>query len=314
MTETHAVVTGAGPVGTNIALQLAEQGRPVRLLTRSGSGPEHPLIERLRADVSKPGELARHLEGADALFHCIHGSAYSAKAWARELPQADQVAMDAAATASVPVVFPESLYSYDLSAMPMTEENRRDAVRGKGGVRARLLRARAEHEAATVSVVASDFYGPHVRMAHAGDRMVPLVLEGKKITVMGSADVPHSFTYVPDLAAAMIAAAGERSAWNRVLHAPTAPAVTQRRMVEEFAAAAGVPAPKVAVLPAWALQAVGVVMPSVRELAETMPQLTAEFVVDSAATERLLGLAPTPLADGAAETVRWWRAAERLAA
>ncbi len=36
------IVTGAGPVGLTVALQLAEQGRQVRVLTRSGSGPDHP--------------------------------------------------------------------------------------------------------------------------------------------------------------------------------------------------------------------------------------------------------------------------------
>ncbi len=56
MTTTHQphVVTGAGPVGATVALQLAERGIPVRLLTRSGSGPEHELIDRRRVDVSEP--------------------------------------------------------------------------------------------------------------------------------------------------------------------------------------------------------------------------------------------------------------------
>ena len=34
------VVTGAGPVGSTVALQLADQGHRVRLLTRSASGPD----------------------------------------------------------------------------------------------------------------------------------------------------------------------------------------------------------------------------------------------------------------------------------
>ncbi|MFB8002806.1 hypothetical protein [Nocardia sp. NPDC056000] len=36
------IVIGAGPVGTATALQLATGGARVRLLTRHGSGPEHP--------------------------------------------------------------------------------------------------------------------------------------------------------------------------------------------------------------------------------------------------------------------------------
>ncbi len=307
MNASPAVVTGAGPVGTTVALQLAKDGVPVRLLTRSGNGPEHPLIDRIRADVAAPGVLARHMDGARALFHCIHGSDYNAAVWRRELPGAEAIAMDAAAHAGVPVVFPESLYSYDLSAMPLTERTPRNASRGKYGVRTELLRARETHPAATVSVVASDFYGPHVRTSHAGERMVPRVLAGRKVSVLGRADVPHSFTFVPDLAAAMIAASADSGTWNTVLHAPTAAAPTQRGLAEAFASAAGVPAPKVGAIPAWALRGLGAAMPSVREIAEMMPQFTAPFVIDSAASESLLGLSPTPLEDGARATVEWWR-------
>jgi len=84
MSTVH-VVTGAGPVGSTVAQQLAEAGHQVRLLTRSGSGPIHTLIERRRVDVSQPDALAEAFEGAVAVHHCIHGSAYDARAWRAEL-------------------------------------------------------------------------------------------------------------------------------------------------------------------------------------------------------------------------------------
>lgn len=301
------VVTGAGPVGWTVAEQLAEAGHDVRVLTRSGSGPIHPRIERRKVDVSDAAALAPALEGASAVFHCIHGSAYDARAWERELPAAEQVVMDAAERIGAVVVFPESLYSYGRPDGPMTEDGPRNATTGKLGVRTRLLAARAAHPAATVSVVASDFFGPHVLNAHAGERMVPAVLKGKTIRVMGSADIVHSFTYVPDLAAAMIAAAHDPELWNTVLHAPTAPAVTQRQLVEVFARAAQVRAPKVGTLPSGLLRAVGALHRPTRELAETLYQFETPYVMDSRRSERLLHLEPTPLDEAAAETVRWWR-------
>src|SRR5699024_1548158 len=82
---------------------------------------------------------------------------------------------------------------------------------------------------------ASDFYGPRVRAALAGKLMVPRLLAGKSVQTLGRLDQLHSFTYVPDLAAAMIAAADQPQAWNRVLHAPTGPALTQRDLVRTFA-------------------------------------------------------------------------------
>jgi len=308
------VVAGAGPVGWTIAEQLAAQGHRVRVLTRSGSGPDHPAVERLRVDVNDADALSAALVDEDgtaatAVYMCIHGSAYRADVWARELPAAEQIVLDAAARLSekTVVVFPESLYSYSEPHRVMTEDSPREATTGKRGVRRQLLAARAAHRAPTVSVVASDFFGPRALNAMAGERMVPTVLAGKKVRVLGSADLPHSFTYVPDLAATMIAAAGEPAVWNSVLHAPTGPAVTQREIAAAFARAAGLPAPAVGTIPSWLVRAGAVMNRDMEELAEMLYQFTAPFVMDSAYTERTLGLAPTPLDEAAVATVAWWR-------
>ncbi|WP_219815384.1 NAD-dependent epimerase/dehydratase family protein [Arthrobacter sp. B0490] len=302
------VVTGAGPVGWTLAEQLAGRGDSVRILTRSGSGPVHPLVERLRVDASDGAALGSAVTGAAAVFHCIHGSTYSAAAWRRELPAAEAAVLGAAGRQGSVVVFPESLYSYSRPDEVMTEDSERAAVSGKRGVRAVLLAARAASATDTVSVVASDFYGPRVRTAHAGERMVPSVLKGTPIRLVGDPDAPHSFTYVPDLAAAMIVAAGLPRTPDRVLHAPTLPALTQRLLAGAFAAAAGVGAPRLHGTPGKVLRALGMVLPSLREIGELAYQFDRPFVLDSAASERALGLSPTPLDTAARETVRWWQA------
>src|SRR4051812_47385246 len=40
------VITGAGGTGSPTALLLADAGENVRLISRRGGGPQHPLIER----------------------------------------------------------------------------------------------------------------------------------------------------------------------------------------------------------------------------------------------------------------------------
>ncbi len=302
-----AVVTGAGPVGWTVAEQLAQSGHRVRILTRSGSGPEHPLIERRKVDVAQQNQLSDAVDGASAVFHCIHGSSYRATTWERELPGAERNVLEAAGRAGAVVVFPESLYAYSRPSEPMTEAGPRNAAGGKRGVRTRLLEARAASSTPCVSVVASDFFGPHVLGAHAGERMVPRILAGKSVSVIGSADRPHSFTYVPDLAAAMIAAAGMETFPCGVLHAPTGPAVSQRQLIQAFAAAAGMPMPAVRAVPGWLLRAAGLLSVDARELVETLYQFQQPFVLDSGRSESLLGLNPTPLDEAAGATVRWWR-------
>ena len=309
MSTVH-VVTGAGPVGSTVAQQLADAGHRVRLLTRSGSGPEHPLIERRRVDVSRPDALTEAFEDAVAVHHCIHGSAYDARVWQAELPRAERAVLEAAGRTGAVVVFPESLYSYGPVDGPMTEDLPRTATGGKLGVRTELLAQRDASATPTVSVAASDFYGPLVKMAHAGERLVPTVLAGRTMRVLGSLDQPHSYTYVPDLAAAMVTAASRPDLWNSFLHAPTAPALTQRRLVELVAAAGDVPVPRMSALPAPVLRALGTVSRDMRELAETSYMFARPFVLDSTASEQRLGLAPTPLENGIKATVGWWRVQE----
>src|SRR6478736_1192962 len=293
------VVTGAGPVGSTVAQQLADAGEQVRLLTRSGSGPEHALIDRRRVDVSRPDALEAALDGAVAVHHCIHGSAYDVRAWRAELPQAERVVLDAAGRVGAVVVFPESLYSYGPVDGTITESTPRTASTGKLGVRTELLAQRDASATPTVSVAASDFYGPLVRNAHAGERMVPTVMDGRTMWVVGDPDAPHSWTYVPDFADAMITAAGDERLWNSFLLAPTAGPLSQRELVAAYAEAAGVAAPAVHGIPTWTMHAIGLVHRDTRELAEMSFQFARPFVIDSSASQQRLGLEPTPIAAGA---------------
>ena len=303
------VVTGAGPVGATLAEALLARGDRVRMLTRSGSGPE--AAERRAVDARDAAAVAEAMRGADVAFHCIH-AAYTAKAWAADLPRAEAALLDAAAANLAPVVFPESLYSYSRPDQVMREDSPRAATGGKRGVRTQLLAARAAHPATTASVAASDFFGPRVLSAHGGERMVRAVLAGRPLRVIGRPDVPHSFTYVPDLVAAMVVVADRlRDAVvpepDRVWHAPTGPALTQAQLARHFADAAGVPLPKISGIPTPLLRAVGLVSSSMRELAEVAYQFEAPFILDASRSERELGLAPTPIEEAASETVAWWR-------
>lgn len=307
MNTTHLVI-GAGPVGSTVALQLAARGDHVRLLTRSGSGPEHPAVERVHGDAGDLDTVARAAAGTRAVFDCMHGSRYAAATWRAELPAAEQAVLGAAGRAGAVVVFPESLYAYGHVTGPMTEDTPREADFGKPAVRAELLRARDASPTPTVSVAASDFYGPEVRNAHAGERMVPTILAGKTMRVLGDPDASHSWTYVPDLAAAMIRAADDDALWNSFLLAPTAAPLSQRELVRLCADVAGVQAPKVARIPSRLLRAAGMVHGDSREFAEMLYQFDRPFVMDSTASEKRLGLAPTPLQTGMRAAVDWWRA------
>ena len=127
--------------------------------------------------------------------------------------------------------------------------------------------------------------------------MVKPVVAGKSLMVIGNAGMPHSFTYVPDLAAAMIVAAQDHTLWNTVWHAPTGPALSQREIAAAFATAGRRPAPRVAAVPGWVLRTMGMFSPGTRELAETLLPVRAPVCDGLPAAKPPCGYGPTPLTD-----------------
>ncbi|WP_201791495.1 NAD-dependent epimerase/dehydratase family protein [Aeromicrobium sp. PE09-221] len=303
---THLVV-GAGPIGSTLALYLAGRGDHVRLLTRSGSGPDHPGIERRAGDASDTAELRSALDGAAAVHWCLHASRYRADTWRAELPSLEAGVLRAASFVGIPVIFAESLYALDAGEQPFTSASPIAPGSAKGEVRVDLLRARRQAPVRTVSIAASDYFGPFARAnAHAGERMIMPILRGRTVRPLGSADQPHSFTYLPDLAAAM-AQAADIPTLDGLVMAPTAPPVTQRELVEEYARAAGVPVPAIRPLPSRLLRWAGRVHRDSAELAEMLHQWERPYVMDSRADENRLGVAPTPPEEAATATIAWWR-------
>ncbi|MBF4161365.1 NAD-dependent epimerase/dehydratase family protein [Nocardioides acrostichi] len=299
------VVIGAGPIGTHIAEQYTAAGTPVRVLTRSGSGLAHPLVRRVRVDVTDRSALQAALEGARVVHDCMHASVYHESTWEAELPGAEQAVLTVAADVGAAVVFPESLYAFEPApGEAITERTPTSRTAGMGGVRRRLLEARAAAPAATISVAASDYLGPGAAdRAVAGDRMVGPAVRGTTAWTIGRTDQPHSWTYLPDLAAAMIAAAELPNEPDRLLLAPTNEPRTQQELADGYARAAGREGARLRRYPRWLMAALGRFDRGTAGLASMVHLFEAPLVMDSSASETLLGVAPTPWETVLEETV-----------
>ena len=312
------VIVGAGVIGSGLARHLAAEGHDVRSVTRSGSGPRHDRVERVAADATDAGRLAELTCGAVALHNCANPPYHR---WTTDWPPLSDALLAAAERSGAVLVTTANLYGYGPVDGPMTEDTPPAAAEGtKGAVRNRMWRdALAAHAAGRIRATearASDFYGPGVRSTgHLGQNVVPRLLAGRRgLVVQGDVDAPHSFTHVDDVVATLAALARDERAWGRAWHVPTAPAVPLREIARRIAAIAGVPDRGLVVVPRAAVRLGALAVPFLRELAEVRYQFARPFVVDSTAAQRTLGLAPTPLDEGLAQTVAWWRAQERVAA
>ncbi|MCF4122528.1 NAD-dependent epimerase/dehydratase family protein [Antribacter sp. KLBMP9083] len=303
------VVVGAGQVGAHVALRLAEQGHEVVLVSRSGSGPDHPGVRRERADASDGAAVAALARDADTLYNCVNPAYHR---WLTDWPPVAAGLLGAAQTTGAGYVILGNLYVYGPPSGPMGEDHAIAPSSAKAAVRARLWEeALAAHEAGRVRVTElrpSDYFGPGCRdQSHLGDRFVPPLLAGRPTRLAGDPDQPHSWSYVPDVAAALVAAGTGDDAWGRAWHIPTGPAVTYRAMAERLCEIAGAPTPRVGSIPGWLVELGGLASPMMRELRHVRYQFDRPFVLDSARSEAALGLTPTPLDDALAATIAWWR-------
>ncbi|AXE40103.1 NAD-dependent epimerase/dehydratase family protein [Acidipropionibacterium virtanenii] len=269
------LITGAGQIGSVITQQLIDAGHDVAIIRRSQKPiPGAPSARVIAGDAGDSALLERELDGVDAVLHCIH-AAYDAQDWRATLPGRELAVMDAAAVRDVPVVFPESVYAWGHSAENLVEdaagEHAPVPCSPLGEVRAELLAARAAHPARTLSLVASDLFGP---TADSGSSVATLsvigpIARGKRGFLLGDQSLPHSLTYLPDMARAMIHAADHAEALapdgNAVLHAPSLPAESMRDLAGRVAALTG-NRPRLTGVPSWPLAAASHLHPMAREL------------------------------------------------
>jgi nucleoside-diphosphate-sugar epimerase len=288
---------------------LADAGEHVRMITRRGKGPKHPLIDRIQADASDPAALQREADGATVLYSA--GSPPYDR-WVTQWPPLAASMLKTAEAAGAVLVLVSNLYGYGPVNRAMLETDPLNAVGPKGRVRARIWDdALAAHEQGRVRATelrSSDYYGPQVVLSQMGERVIPRVLVGKAVRVVGKPDVPHTWTFINDVARALIAIGGDERAWGRAWHTPSNTPLTQRQLIEALCAAAGVPTVDVALIPPLALRALGIFVPMIRELQETVYQFNSPFVMDSAAMQSTFGLTPTSLDASLIDTVDWYRA------
>lgn len=296
------VIVGAGAVGSATAILLAERGEHVRIITRSGGGPEHPAIERVAADASDADRLAALTEGATALYNCANPQYHR---WLTDWPPLHRALLSAAERTGAVLTTMANLYVYGPVDAPMTEQTPLAATHPKLRLRADFWReALARHEAGrirTTEVRASDYVEAQSVLSFA---LGGPLLAGRRAYSPAPLDVPHTWTSTEDAAALLVTAATDERAWGRAWHVPSNPPLTIRQLATRFTEVTGSPRAKVSAIPYPALWAVGLFSPMVRELRTTRYQFTRPFVMDSSAAERTFGLKPRPIEDALAETAR----------
>jgi nucleoside-diphosphate-sugar epimerase len=287
------VIVGAGPVGIATATLLADRGEQVRVITRRGTGPNRPEVERVAADATDSARLGELARGAVALYNCANPP-YDR--WLTDWPPLSQALLRAAESSGAVLATACNVYGYGPVTGPITDTTPLAATDPKLKLRADMWRdALAAHQAGKIratEVRASDYIEANSIFSFV---LAKPLLAGKRAFVPANLDAPHSWTSVRDVATALVVAAATERAWGRGWLVPSGAPLTVREIATRFTGLNGVPAPRLTAMPYPALWAAGLFSATVKELRHTYYQWSRPFTIDSSVTEREFGLAPTPV-------------------
>ena len=303
------VVFGAGQVGRVLAALLAERGVTVRVVSRRRPAGLGEGIDWRPADAADLDAASDAAKGATVIYQCLNAP-YTE--WPERFPPLQRGVLAAAERAGALLVSLENLYSYgSTGGRPMTEDLPLAATTVKGRTRAAMtgeLLAAADAGRVRIAIGrASDFFGAGVTQGSTlGERVFGNALAGRRADFIGDADLLHTYSYVPDIAAGLVTLGTDARAAGQVWHLPGPQTVTTRALLDLVAAQVGRPV-GVRSVPKRAVRVLGLINPMMRGLAEMSYQFDEPFVLDTTKFESVFGAAGTPLAAAIATTVAWYR-------
>jgi nucleoside-diphosphate-sugar epimerase len=293
------IIVGSGPIGSSIARLHADRGESVRMITRSGSGPEHRLIERVAADAADAGRLTELAAGAQVVYNCANPK-YTE--WEQKWFPMNDAMIAAAKAAGAVYAITGNLYVYGPQPGGLMREDTPMAATGrKGRVRIRMWRDALASGVRTVEARGADYVGAGA-VGIFSAVLLPAISQRRTAWVPADLDAPHSFTYTGDMARALVTLAGDERAWGRAWHVPSTAQISIREMADRYCDLIGAPRVTMHELPRWTSHLAGRFNAMMRETAEMDYQFYFPFRLDSTLTEQTFGLTATPLEVGLRET------------
>jgi nucleoside-diphosphate-sugar epimerase len=303
------LIFGTGTLGKTIASQLIARGKTVRMVNR-GNLVELPQgVELVHGDATDPRFTQQVCQGAEAIYHCA-GPRYRFKDWAKEFPPLQQGILAGAIASGAKLIYGDSLYGYGAVKEPMHEDMPYAATTNKGKMRAELAETlMSACRAGKVKVAiarASDFYGEGVLNSVLGDRVFMPAIQGKTAEAIGNLDLPHTYTYIGDLAKAMAILGEREEAIGQVWHVPNAKTISTREMLNLIFAELHLP-PKMKGMGKLMMRMGGLFIPEAAESVEMMYQFERPFIVDSSKFVKAFGDIATPYPEALRKTITWYR-------
>jgi nucleoside-diphosphate-sugar epimerase len=229
----------------------------------------------------------------EVVYNCINPSHYNK--WDKEWPPLAKTINDYVIQAEAVLVTCSNLYGYGPTKEIITEDLPLNANWTNGKVRAEMwLETKDLHDAnklRATEVRGSDYICASDQ-SRMGDRVVPNLIKGKSIQLLGAIDQPHTWTDPEDVAKLMMVVGQDERAWGKPWHVPSNAPKTQLEVVADIAKALGVQMPKVSSVPKSMQRLIGIFNPVIKELLNSSYQFDKPFIMSDEKSRETFGLRP----------------------
>lgn len=301
----HVILGAGGAIGEHLTHILAENNVPLRQVARHS---RHYLYgTALKADITTAEGAARAVEDAEVAYMLV-GLPYSTSAWESTWTRMMQHVVNACATSGTRLIFLDNIYMLSDASMPhMTELSPLDPSSRKGRVRADVdrivLEGIGQGKLKACIARSADFYGYTTPNKSALlDLVIRRMIHGKSPQWLYTIDKKHSFSYIPDIAAALYLLAGSEKSWGEVWNVPTAPAMTVSGIIDLLNHLLHKKL-KPQVMGNVMTSILSVFIPALAEMKELKYQMVQDYVLDSSKFEQAFAFRPTPMEEGLETTI-----------
>lgn len=304
----HTILGAGGAIANELLPILMEAKQPTRIVAR------HPKqiigVESVSADLSDADQTFEAVKGSSVVYLLV-GLEYDYKVWAEKWPLVMTNTINACKATGAKLIFFDNVYMYGKVNGKMTEETAFNPCSKKGVLRAAIVQELLnEIKSGTLTGLvarSADFYGTAATKTSVPNMLVfDNFSKGKKAQWLADAELPHSFTYIPDAGKALYLLAKDESAFNQTWHLPTCSTPLTGAQFIALAAEAMHQPNKFTVLSKFMIRLAGLFIKPIMESYEMIYQSDSSYVFDSSKFEKHFGYTPTSYENGIKETAKYY--------
>ncbi len=304
-------ILGTGQLGLAIMQLLLDKNPDEKILLVNRTGKLEISIPKnvalIAADVTSNTAMKNIAGRSDVIFSCTD---MPYDKWADFYPATANALSYALSKTHAKLVFADNLYSYgNVMGKEMNEQMPHSAKTKKGKIRAgvinTLLYSGDEFNNKVAFVKAADFIGPRIHKGIFGTDFLDSIYHGKTVRLFGNINIPHTFTYINDFAAAMINVGNANDTFGQIWHVPNAPALSLDKWVHLFEVITNKRIKK-SDTPKFIIRIAGLFSPFIKELYEMAYQFEYPYLVNHEKYVSRFGNHATYPSDMVKETVEWY--------